>query len=664
MAGVVVRLLAGCGLLACGLFSSVLASSLEHRIQVDLQPQSGEIRVQDQLQVSGIGEYRFRLAAWLQKIEVKVNGSRVEVKRRGRDLVVELPDDASHQLAFDISGVIPARDESNVGNMTSSSNAEGVYLPGYDHWIPHPAGESMRYQLMVKVPLEQRVVVTGKLVDEQLSSSHYQASFTSTQNAEAPSLFAGPYQVQERLWQGLRLRTYFHAEIAGEAETYLDAAAAYINRYQDSIGDYPYADFHMVSAPLPVGLGFPGLTYIDRRIVPLPFMRSRSLAHEVVHNWWGNAVAVEYAGGNWAEGLTTYLADYALAADEGEAEARAMRIKWLRDYAALPAERDHPVNTFRSKQHDAAQVIGYNKTAFIFHMLRHEIGEQAFSDGLRGFWREHRFDAASWQDLQIAFEKTASRKLDWFFRQWLEQTGAPVLSLGSHRVEQTADGFRTFIEILQPLAGYRFSLDVLLMTKSGPEQRRLVIEDQLTQLEWVTPSRPQWIHFDPQSDLFRRLQTTETPPIMRDITLNPSTVVLIDSDQPEFVKNAKTLAARLLDTAPRFLEPGQSRGPAQTLLLITTTDRLDGQLEGLQLQLPEDLPDIEHGAAVWTARLANSTPVLVISATSNEELQAILRPLPHYGGQSFVLFDGGKARSRGLWPITRGSLYRDLAVDP
>ena len=42
-------------------------------------------------------------------------------------------------------------------------------------------------------------------------------------------------------------------------------------------------------------------------------MQERSLAHEVLHAWWGNAVAVDYERGNWSEALTTFMADYALA---------------------------------------------------------------------------------------------------------------------------------------------------------------------------------------------------------------------------------------------------------------------------------------------------------------------------------------------------------------
>jgi hypothetical protein len=201
-----------------------------------------------------------------------------------------------------------------------------------------------------------------------------------------------------------------------------------------------------------------------------------------------------------------------------------------------------------------------------------------------------------------------------------------------------------------------------LTTETGTERRRLFIEDRLTRLEWITPSKPGAIQFDPQSDLFRRLQTSETPPILRDVTLNPATVTLIASEQPAFAQSAQTLAGQLLDSAPHFLQPGQSREPTQPLLLITSADRLAGQLERLQLQVPGEFADVDFGAVAWTARLANNTPVLVVSAQSTAQLQALLRPLPHYGGQSYVLFDDGRAQSRGIWPLPRGALYRDLVT--
>lgn len=650
-------------LLATTVLAQAAAPPLKHDIEVELTPSSGEILIRDRLLVTGRDHYRFRLAPWLDIETLLVDGEPARAQQQGQDFVLKLPDDKQRQLEFSLRGVVPPRDpgQSSAAAMHGSSGSDGVYLPAYDNWIPHHGFESIRYRLQVRLPGSERAVATGKLVGEQSGSEFYQAVFEVDRPAEAPSLFAGPYQVRERRADGLRLRTYFHAELAELSDTYLDAADAFIQRYQDSIGNYPYDDFHIISAPIPVGLGFPNLTYVGRQVIPLPFMRGRSLAHEVLHNWWGNGIGVDYANGNWAEGLTTYLADYALELDKGREAARSMRIKWLRDYAALPASRDQPLRAFVSKRHQAAQVIGYNKAAFMFHMLSLEIGRASFDAGLRLFWERHKYGVAGWRELQAAFEESAGRELDWFFVQWLDRRGAPRLSLGAHRVEQVDDGFRTSVEILQPVSGYRFKLPVLMVSADGRERHEIVVSENLTRVEWVTSSKPRYLHFDPDSDVFRQLQRDETPPILRDVTLNARAAIMIGSADADWVPIARQLAKKLMDVEIDFDRLDLARNFDRPLLLITTHDLLAGQLEQLNLQLPAEVPITSHSAAAWTARLANGNPVLVISARDAAALQTLLRPLPHYGGQSYVLFEAGRATSRGIWPVTQGPLYLDLA---
>jgi hypothetical protein len=96
------------------------------------------------------------------------------------------------------------------------------------------------------------------------------------------------------------------------------------------------------------------------------------------------------------------------------------------------------------------------------------------------------------------------------------------------------------------------------------------------------------------------------------------------------------------------------------LLLITTNDRLHEQLKQLQLELPSGLPDVAYSAGVWTTRRASGVAVLVVSVANTDDLKSLLRPLPHYGGQSYILFEAGRALERGVWPLTRGALFRQL----
>ena len=218
---------------------------------------------------------------------------------------------------------------------------------------------------------------------------------------------AGPYELAERRvdsvdGRSLVVRTWFHPELAPLAEGYLESAAGYIELYERWTGAYPFGDFGIVSSPTPTGFGMPSLTYLGIDVLRLPFIRHTSLGHEVLHNWWGNGVYVDYERGNWAEGLTTFMADYHYRERAGDEDAREQRLAWLRDFAAVPPSDDRPLASFRARSHGASQVVGYHKAAMLFLMLRDRLGRQTFDEGLRRFWRENRFEVAGWPALTWA----------------------------------------------------------------------------------------------------------------------------------------------------------------------------------------------------------------------------------------------------------------------
>lgn len=308
----------------------------------------------------------------------------------------------------------------------------GALLPANSGWLPPLPDGATGWSVTVKagegflaVPYPDGEVSTEGITRFQLTP----------RVAEAP-LVLGRYDMRERVVDGVALRTFFTAANAAHADAYLDATAEAIAALSDRIGDYPYKAFAVVESPLPVGLGFPGYTLVSGRILPYPFMRGRSLWHEISHVWWGNGVFVDYQDGNWAEGFATFFADYALAERGGPTAAREMRYDWLLAYDALPAPEDAPVRSFVSKSHGQAQVIGYGKAAMILHMLRAEIGEAAFDSGVKRFWRDNRGEVARWSDIQAAFETESGRKLDGFFRRWVDGAGAAPVDIADADFDQ------------------------------------------------------------------------------------------------------------------------------------------------------------------------------------------------------------------------------------
>ncbi len=73
------------------------------------------------------------------------------------------------------------------------------------------------------------------------------------------------------------------------------------------------------------------------------------------------------------------------------------------------------------------------------------------------------------------------------------------------------------------------------------------------------------------------------------------------------------------------------------------------------------IPDTLSGrgtSRVWTANWRNEQPLLVVAADNIQAMQALLRPLPHYGSRSYLVFDGRRAIDKGIWPTTSSPLSR------
>jgi aminopeptidase N len=519
------------------------------------------------------------------------------------------------------------------------TSPEGTYLGSASGWYPQAAA-LFTYRVRLTVKGRHKGLVAGRLLSEEVSEGGYSAIFEHLVPADGIDLMAGPYQVREKqtlLPDGkhVRLRTYFFSEISSLSETYLDDSARYIERYSKSIGAYPFSEFSIVASPLPSGFGMPTLTYIGAQVLKLPFIRATSLGHEVLHNWWGNGVLVDYARGNWAEGLTTFMADYAYKEAESADAARDTRLAWLRDLAAVPAAEQRPLASFRSRAHGADAVVGYGKSAMLFFMLRDAIGEDAFARGIQRFWQEKRFAVASWNDLRAAFEHASARKLGPFFEQWLVRAGAPTVRLVSVR-----GGKDLQVTLEQSRPAYSLRLPLELSFDGGMVETRWVeIGRERETVSVQFKDSPRSVRLDPQLRVYRLLERAELPPILRQWIVARSPALMRVSSL------RSKLAERLFESPYR--EVTQPDG--EPLLIIGLHADVDAALARLGLPPRPALLAGKGSAQVWTVP-GSATPVAVISAKDDAALEALERPLPHYGAQSYLAFDGARAIERGTWP--------------
>ncbi len=625
-------------------------------VVADIDPGAGSISVDATVSVEGRSAFVYQLASWMTVDRVTVNGEPLATHGPGS---VPLPDAGRHEIGFRLSGAPPPMPENpGRGFRGTALGPTGGFLPAGSGWLPLTGDDFVTYRLRVRIPSPQIAVVTGNLSEEQTADGHYTATFEAPFPKDPPSLFTGPFRVDERMHGDLRLRTYFADAIQDYTDLYLDRTARYLDTLTDRIGDYPYDGFSVVAGPLPVGLGFAGLTYIGQRIVPLPFMQGRSLAHEITHSWWGNAVGVDYASGNWAEGLTTYMADYALAAQAGDEAARDMRLGWLRDYAALPSERDTRVVDFVTKSHDAAQIVGYNKVAFMFHMLRNRIGETAFRSAIQRFWINHRNGIAGWRDIAAAFETASGQDLSDFFGQWLTRAGAPRIMLAD---AQMIDDATVRVTLRQSAPVYDVRVPIVIETSAGSQRHIVTMGAAEQSYDITTGAQPLRVAVDPDFDVFRKLLPGESAPILRDVTLATNPIAVIVTEDKAFSDVASTLRRALFRGRAVASIPLEGNVPEQPFVLIGTGKDIIAALAAWNLGAPPDNVMRGQGAA-WTLRTPDGHAGLIVRADGAKALAGMVRSLPHYGRRGFVVYGPDGVVDRGTREVTDSPLSRRVSA--
>ncbi len=279
------------------------------------------------------------------------------------------------------------------------------------------------------------------------------------------------------------------------------------------IGPYPYSKFALVENFWETGYGMPSFTLLGEKIIRFPWILSTSYPHELLHNWWGNSVYVDFEKGNWCEGLTAYMADHLLKEQSGQgAEYRRTTLQKFTDY--VNAENDFPVIEFRSRNNAAEEAIGYGKCLMFNHMLRKMMGDDNFIKAYQSFYKDNIYKISTFDDILESFQKFSSTDLKPVFDQWLMRKGAPSFKLSDVRTEKVEDRFNLHFTLSQTQEEDIFMLDIpVAIYLENKVELITVTSDKRNQfLYFPFSSEPVKIEVDPQFDVFRILDKAEVPP--------------------------------------------------------------------------------------------------------------------------------------------------------
>ena len=244
------------------------------------------------------------------------------------------------------------------------------------------------------------------------------------------------------------LNVHANPRQTGRARSMTDRTAAIFEFYAGIVGDAPYESFTLAvtESDLPGGHS-PAYFAILNQPLPLTQAVWRNdpvafdgyppyfLAHEIAHQWWGQAVGWKNYHEQWlSEGFAQYFAALYAERDRGEETftgmMRQMRRWAIEQSAQGPVYLGYRLGHIKGEGR-VFRALVYNKGAVVLHMLRRLAGDDKFFEGLRRFYTQWRFKKAGTDDFRAAMEKASGLNLAPFFDAWIYGSSIPALRFTS-----------------------------------------------------------------------------------------------------------------------------------------------------------------------------------------------------------------------------------------
>lgn len=343
------------------------------------------------------------------------------------------------------------------------------------HWLPtvdHPSDKAT-VEFIVDAPDHYQVVATGAMVEESDLRDGRRRTHTRSDVPIATKVMVigvARFAIdQVREVNGIPVSSWVYPQDR-DAGFYDYAPAADILEYFASrIGPFPYLKLANVQSKTRYGgMENAGNIFYSEGSVSGNRNSIGLLAHEIAHQWFGDSVTEDDWHHVWlSEGFATYFTqlyfEHAYGRDRMNDGLRAQRTAIVAYHERNP---DSPVvDTTITNLNDLLSTNSYQKGGWVLHMLRREVGDEAFWEGIRTYYREHRDGNALTSDLRHAMEQASGGSLAWFFDQWVHRAGQPEVQV----TWSAGDGSTIKITVEQLQAGdpFRFPLDVGFATTGG-----------------------------------------------------------------------------------------------------------------------------------------------------------------------------------------------------
>jgi aminopeptidase N len=317
-------------------------------------------------------------------------------------------------------------------------------------WFPTIDAPNVKTSQEIFITVDKKYITlsNGKLLKSTENSNGTRTDHWKQDLPHAPYLFmmgVGEFKVVKDSYTRpngsvMEVNYYVEPEWESHAKAIFGETPAMIKFFSELTGvEYPWDKYHQIVVRDYVSgamentgaVIFGDYAYKTKREL-LDGDDNSTIAHELFHHWFGDLVTCE----SWSNlplnesfaNYSQYLWDeHRYGLDEADYNAENEKYGYYQS-----AENGGHHNLIWYNYEDKEQMFdghSYNKGGRILHMLRNYLGDEAFFLGLKTYLKTNQFKAAEFHHLRQAFEDVSGQDLTWFFSQWFEASGHPMLDV-------------------------------------------------------------------------------------------------------------------------------------------------------------------------------------------------------------------------------------------
>jgi hypothetical protein len=354
----------------------------------------------------------------------------------------------------------------------SDPDAARYWWPCYDHpW------DKALVDLIVRTRSDWKVAANGlreSIIDNGDGSSTTIWRGYHPMTTYLACVTAGNYEeIQQSAMQGeLPIVNFVSPAQYNNALSDLANLPDMIDYFSGLFGDYPFEKYGNATVNMSTfsAMEHQTMTTLGNFIIDGAGSYEIIIAHELAHQWYGNAVSFLDFNDVWlSEGFATYSEHLWTHRQEGWQAACDYVLSNYHNYYINWEANNGPGTIYNPDFANYFAPTSYEKAASVLHMLRLKLGNEDFVQLLQTYFENYKHGNAVTADFKNLAQSISGENLDQFFDQWIFGSGIPSVQYSTFYKPDTQE-----LKILATSSSpttTQFELDIpfLLQSASGSD---------------------------------------------------------------------------------------------------------------------------------------------------------------------------------------------------